>query len=96
MVFGHVPLLPADDPHNLWNSEEIVEILESYNCVTIYFCGHRHSGGYFEQKGIHYITVEGMVEAGEENAYGVVRLSDGRMEIEGTGNVKSRTILVGE
>lgn len=96
IVFGHVPLLPANDAHNLWNSEEIVEILESHDCVAVYFCGHRHSGGYFEQKGIHYITVEGMVEAGEENAYGVVRLSDGRIEIEGTGNVKSRTILVDE
>ena len=96
MVFGHVPLLPANDPHNLWNSEEIVEILESYDCVTAYLCGHRHSGGYFEQKGIHYITVEGMVEAGEENAYGAVRLCGNRLEIKGEGRMVSRTFLVGK
>jgi 3',5'-cyclic AMP phosphodiesterase CpdA len=96
LVFGHVALLPADDPHNLWNSEEIVDILESYDCVAVYFCGHRHSGGYVEQNGIHYITIEGMVEAGKENAYGVVRLGDGRLEIEGVGKVTSRTLLIEE
>jgi manganese-dependent ADP-ribose/CDP-alcohol diphosphatase len=94
IVFGHVPLLPADDVHNLWNSKEIVNIFESYGCVSAYFCGHRHGGGYFEQKGIHYITVEGMVEAGEENAYGVVRLCGNRLEIKGTGEVLSRTFVI--
>jgi manganese-dependent ADP-ribose/CDP-alcohol diphosphatase len=96
IVFGHVPLLPADDVHNLWNSDEIVKIFESCGCVSAYFCGHRHGGGYFEQKGIHYITVEGMVEAGQENAYGVVRLCGNRVEIKGTGGVVSRTFVIGD
>lgn len=96
IVFGHVPLLPADDVHNLWNSEEIVKIFESYGCVSAYFCGHRHGGGYFEQKGIHYITVEGMVEAGQENAYGVVQLCGNRLEIKGRGGMVSRTFIAGD
>jgi len=94
IVFGHVPLLPADDVHNLWNSEEIVKIFESYGCVSAYFCGHRHGGGYAEQEGIRYITIEGMVEAGQENAYVVVRLCGNRVEIKGTGGAVNRTFVI--
>lgn len=94
IVFGHLTLTPSEDVHNVWNYEEIIELLESYNCVKAYFCGHRHSGGYTFQNGIHYVTVEGMVEAPADNAYAIVKICTDRFEIDGFGKVPDRILSI--
>ena len=94
IVLGHLTLTPANDVHNVWNYEEVVEVLESYNCVKAYICGHRHSGGYTFQNGIHYITMEGMVEAPIENAYAIMKVHQDRLEIDGFGKVPDRILSI--
>jgi 3',5'-cyclic AMP phosphodiesterase CpdA len=95
VVFGHLPLTPAGNKYNLWNSEDVIEVLESHECVVAHISGHRHSGGYSEQNGIHYVTIEGMVTEGVENAFAVVDVYGDRIEIEGFGVVPSRTLSLG-
>ncbi len=94
IVFGHIPVVAA--PGNEWallyNHEEVQEILESFECVMAYFNGHAHEGGYAYWNGIHYVNVEGMVEAPKENAYAVVDLYDDRIEIRGVGKMTSRSL----
>jgi len=94
IVFGHIPIVasPGNEWALLYNHEEVQEILESFECVMAYFNGHAHEGGYAYSNGIHYVNVEGMVEAPEENAYAVVDLYDDRIEIRGVGKVTSRTL----
>ena len=95
IVFGHHPVLEATSHSSLlaWNHKEIVKILADAGCVAAYFSGHDHKGGYACQDGIHYVSLQGMVEAPEgSNAYGTVHVYRDRLVIEGTGSLASRTL----
>ncbi len=92
IVFGHHPLTPANDRHNLWNSDEIIEIFESHNCVAAYLAGHRHSDDYTWQNGICYVTIEGMIESTDKKVYSVVWVYSDRLLIESTAKVPRLSI----
>jgi len=93
LVFGHLPLRPEGELHTVWNGPEIVDLFEQYPGVKAYFCGHKHSGGYTLENGIHYVTLEAMVDAANENgAWAVVTLNGQSMQIDGVGEVTSRQL----
>jgi 3',5'-cyclic AMP phosphodiesterase CpdA len=94
IVFCHMPVLAeASTPGLLlWNHEEIVQVLESVSSAAAVFGGHDHDGGYAYKNGIHHITVQGMVESPERNAYAVVTLHEDRIIIDGIGDVPDRLL----
>jgi len=94
IVFCHMPALAeaSDESLVLWNDEQIVGILESHRCVAAYLSGHDHAGGYARKEGIHHVSLQGMVEAPSENAYGIVELYADRIEVRGVGRVPSRSL----
>ncbi len=85
MIFCHFPVLPAGNDHNLWNAAEVVTVIESYACVKAYVNGHDHRGGYARRKGIHYLTLPGMVETKNRTSFAVVNMYKNVMVIDGTG-----------
>ena len=96
IVFCHFPVLAAASTsvHLLWNHDEVLSILSSSLAVVAYMNGHDHQGGYAEQSGIHFITFQGIVESGAENAYAVVEVFPERLEIRGHGAVPSRRLAL--
>ncbi|TNF43862.1 MAG: phosphoesterase [Bacteroidetes bacterium] len=90
-VFCHYPLLPFE-AHALWNSEEVLEILEKQGNVKIYLNGHNHRGNYALQNGIHFVNLKGMVETENENAFSIISFSDKQIEIKGFGREESRLL----
>lgn len=62
ILFSHMPLRPLYQSENLWNDADIIKIIEDSPQVVAYINGHKHSGGYVLEKGIHYINIYGMVE----------------------------------
>lgn len=90
-VFCHYPLLPFE-AHALWNSEEVLEILEIQGNVKIYLNGHNHRGNYAFQNGIHFVNLKGMVETENENAFSIISFSDKQIEIKGFGREESRNL----
>ncbi len=92
IVFGHHPLTPHNDQHTLWNSDEIIEIFESHNCVAAYLAGHRHRDDYIFQNGICYVTIEGMVESTDKKVNSVVWVYSDRILIESTAKVPRLSI----
>jgi 3',5'-cyclic AMP phosphodiesterase CpdA len=92
VLFCHYPVYPAD-PHNLWNGEEIVKLLSSCDHVAAYIAGHNHAGHYDQLDGVHYLTVQGMVDTPDTNAYAVAKVFSNRIEIHGMGRVPSRSLL---
>lgn len=92
VVFNHYPVIPAGDPHNLWNSTELVELLSRYDHVAAYMNGHNHKGNYGEHRGCHYVNLKGMVETEDKSAYATVRCFADRLEIEGYGMEPDRDL----
>lgn len=90
-VFCHYPLLPFE-AHSLWNSEEVLAVLEKFNCVKIYLNGHNHAGNYAFHHGIHFVNLKGMVETEHENAFSIILFTDKQIEIKGFGREESRLL----
>ncbi len=87
IILCHMTMLPFDTYESLWNSMEVVHLIESHHCAKAVFCGHRHSGGYSLRNGIHYVNFKGMVE-GENNRFAVVTINpvNGTIIIKGHGD----------
>ncbi len=64
---------------------------DRFPCCKAYLNGHRHSGGYELQGGLHYLTLNGMLEM-KDNAFSCARLYRSHLEIRGFGRQPSRTL----
>jgi len=91
LLFCHFPVYPSRE-ENLWNDVELIELLESYPCVVALLSGHYHSGNYAKKKGIHYLTLQGMVETEEHNAYAVVEVYSDHLKVFGFGRESNRIL----
>ena len=63
--------------------------------VRAVICGHDHDGGYhFElEHRIHFVTLPSPLEAvnfGANETHGILKVFEDRMELEGSGTVKSQ------
>lgn len=91
IVCGHHPLLPAD-PHQAWNSADILAVIDRHPCVAAYFNGHNHAGDFAERKGIPYVTFRSMLHEPGITAFAVVDVHADRIVITGYGREESRTL----
>jgi hypothetical protein len=96
IVTSHHPLAPgsAPDRYLAWNYEEILGIMSKHrDVVRVAFAGHYHPGGYCLLDAIHFVVLEGMVEAPcGSNAYAVLELEQDQMKISGRGVATSRVL----
>ena len=92
ILFNHYPVIPAGNPHNLWNAPELVELLEKHPHAVAYMNGHNHKGNYGRQGHCHFVNFKGMVETEKETAYAVVKCFADRLEIEGYGLEPDRNL----
>ena len=88
ILFSHMPLRPLDNPENLWNDGEIIEIIENSSNVVALINGHKHSGNYVHENGIHYVTIYGMVET-MINSYAILEIYKNKMVLTGYGHQKT-------
>ena len=93
IVCNHFPVLPAGGWHNLWNCEEVVEIIRQHPQVVLYLNGHNHAGNYTQDKHCHYLNLKGMVETKTESAFAVVTCYDDRITVDGFGTEPDRPQL---
>lgn len=94
IVCNHYPVVPHPFALNLWNDLELIQTLESSDTVVAYFNGHHHTGNFGSRSGIHYITIEGMVETPDQNAYALLEVRPGSLTIRGRGRVPDRVLTV--
>ena len=76
------------------NASEVVAVLERHEQVMAVFQGHHHPGHYSHRGGIHYLTVQGMIEqAAPASAYAIVEMSaDGTIRVDGFRACPDRTM----
>lgn len=91
LIFCHHPLFPENN-HNALNDREILEVIGNYRCVKAVFSGHNHAGNFGHYGNITFVTIEGMVETENENAYGIIDIYDNKINITGKGRVTSRQL----
>lgn len=91
LIFSHNPLYPAFD-HAALNDKEILDVIGKYTCVKCLISGHYHVGTFAYYKDIPCITTEGMVETENENAYGIIELTDNELILTGYGRTKSHAL----
>ena len=91
LVFGHHPILP-NESHAVWNAPAMNRLLQKYRCVKLYLNGHNHAGHYLDSEGLHYLTLDGMLETKESNAFAVARLFPDRLEVSGHGRQESHQL----
>lgn len=94
LVLGHYPVFPPNS-HNMWDSQQIIDLLTGFACFRGYFCGHNHVGNFGEVDGRPFVTFKGMVDTPDENTFAVVAIFQDRIEIEGFGREESRVIRLG-
>jgi manganese-dependent ADP-ribose/CDP-alcohol diphosphatase len=92
IVFCHFPVYPSGHRKNLWNSEDIIELLESYPNVVAYIAGHYHLGNYGFKKGKHYLTHKAMVETESVNSFSVFDIYPGKLIQHGYGLNQDREL----
>ncbi len=92
VVLCHFPVYPAS-ALALWNSAEVIAVLEKHPSVVAYINGHDHAGKYAVKEGIPYLTVNGMVETADTTAYGIGSQGGPRdFDVTGTGRLASRPL----
>lgn len=91
VVFSHFPVYPQHRL-NLWNAEELMQILESHSCTFAYVSGHNHEGNYAVKNGIHYLTLQGVLLTPDKNAFAIARVYQNKIDIQGFGREENRTL----
>lgn len=90
MLFSHFPLYPAN-PHNLWNADEVMAMLDRHPSAKIWLNGHNHEGNYGTRNGIHYVNLKAMLDT-EETAYARLDFFGDRVELHGAGRQRSAVL----
>ena len=90
IVFIHQNLHNEKEATGVKNAPAVRRVLESAGNVLAVFQGHKHEGDYAKIGGIHYCTLQAMVEGPcpPNNAYTIVTLDGDRITLEPFGNQK--------
>jgi len=91
ILFCHHPVFPKNT-NTLWNDTEVMNLIESHDCVVAFINGHYHPGNCEKKNGIHYLTLQGMVDTVDKNAYAIIEIYQNRLEVIGYGREPSRTL----
>ncbi|MGB0155185.1 MAG: metallophosphoesterase [Verrucomicrobiales bacterium] len=91
LVFGHHPVLPQES-HAVWNASAVNALFQKHTCAKLYINGHNHAGHYLDSEGLHYLTLDGMVETKDTNAFAIADLYSDRLEINGFGRQGSHIL----
>ena len=93
IVFSHHQVFPPD-AHCEWNASALLKVVEENANVVAWINGHNHAGAFGPHAGVPFITLQGMVETKDTNAFAELRLHPDRLELVGHGRVPSRELTL--
>ena len=91
VIFAHHPVFPAKE-HNAWDDAAILALLDRHRHVVAWLNGHNHAGAFGERNGLPHVTMHGMVETADTNAFATAELLADRLIITGQGREPSREL----
>ena len=90
-IFSHHPVAP-EGAHNLYNREEMLEIVSAYDNIIAWFSGHKHEGDYGYYSDIHFVTLQAVVETANTNSWAMVEVYENYLLLKGRGREESRKL----
>lgn len=96
IVFVHQNLHDESSPYGVKNAKAVRRIFEKSGNVLAVMQGHDHKGAYAKINGIHYFTLQALVEGAtlENNSYAVVTMAkNGRVKINGFGRETGKIFI---
>jgi 3',5'-cyclic AMP phosphodiesterase CpdA len=91
IVFAHHPVFPVGE-HTAWNSDRVLEVVSRNRNVVAWMNGHNHAGAFGIVDELPFVTLKGMVETEDTNAYAVAHLHADRLVLMGHGREPSREL----
>ena len=91
--YCHFPLSPINNG-NLWNTNELQELIEKNNPVKVFMNGHKHEGAYDFKNGVHYLTFKGMVNTSGSTSFARANFYKDSIQIKGYGREVNRTLII--
>jgi len=88
----HFPISP-DNPHNLWNTPEVISRVVPHPSVKLWLNGHNHDGNYGIVSGIHCVNLKGMLDT-ETTSYAVLSFFADRIALRGFGRQQDMTLAL--
>ena len=86
----HFPIAP-ENPHNLWNANDVISLIAPHASVKLWLNGHNHDGNYGMVSGIHCLNLKGMLDT-EETSYAVLSFYADKIAVKGYGRQTDRTL----
>jgi manganese-dependent ADP-ribose/CDP-alcohol diphosphatase len=96
IVFAHHPIFPAGNNHNAWDSERLLSVVERHGNVVAWFNGHNHAGNFGVRHSVPFVTLRGMVETANTNAYSEAAVYPDRIVLTGHHREPSRELPLRE
>jgi manganese-dependent ADP-ribose/CDP-alcohol diphosphatase len=91
IVFAHHPIFPAT-AHTVWNSNAVLKVVERNRNAVAWINGHNHDGAFGSYQGVPCVTLKGMVEKADTNAFATARIYSDHLELTGHGSETSREL----
>ena len=92
--YCHFPALGEEQAHNLWNYEQLLSLMDQYDCIKFYFNGHNHAGSYVERNGVHFLNFKGMVDTNDSSSFATVAFRKDSLIVKGYGRELSRSLKI--
>lgn len=89
IVLAHHPVHP-EGAHNVWNAPRLLDVVDRHRNVVAWVNGHNHAGAFGLRDGVPYLTLPGMVETRDTNAFTVLEVSANCLALAGHGRAPSR------
>ncbi|MCB0689426.1 MAG: metallophosphoesterase, partial [Saprospiraceae bacterium] len=90
ILYCHFPVSP-ENVHNLWNANEVLQLIKPHKSLKAFINGHNHAGNYACVDGIHFLTLKGMVDT-TETAYAILDIEKDMIVVRGFGREENRVL----
>ncbi len=92
--YCHYPVLGETNDLTLWNYEQVLTLIDKYECVKFYFNGHHHDGSYVQKNGVHYLNFKGMLDTPDSTSYARVAFHNDSILVSGYGREPDRGLKI--
>lgn len=95
LLFCHFPLIKeAAAGARLKNADAVLAALDESPAPCLWLAGHDHRGGYAVRRGVHHLTLRGLVETPPAGAAAIITVETEHLRVTGLAGETSRILTL--